>query len=92
LTEAGKTLHLVLILLPDRADRFVPLKGGSILRHRAIGAPLRPLPVDQATSAPITHRSVVVGPRDEGWRSAPARPALARPAPARPAPARPALD
>jgi hypothetical protein len=46
------------------------------LRHRAIGAPLRPLPVDQATSAPITHRSVVVGPRDEGWRSAPARPAL----------------
>lgn len=58
LTEAGKALHPVIVTLISWAEAHRPAEGGIRLVDRETGAPVRPVLVDEATGAPITHRSV----------------------------------
>src|SRR5258708_27060371 len=60
LTEKGRALHPVLMLLMAWGNRWAPHDDSAVALARDTLQPLDPLLVDRATGAPITPHSVVV--------------------------------
>lgn len=71
LTEKGRDLHPVLMLLMAWGNRWAPRADSTVALSRDTLQPLDPMLVDRATGAPITPRSVVVRYADGTMRGAP---------------------
>ena len=72
LTEKGRELHPVLMVLMDWGNRWARRERSTVALSRATGAPLQPVLIDRATGQPITPHSVIVRYTDEPPRGVPA--------------------
>jgi DNA-binding HxlR family transcriptional regulator len=71
LTEKGRALHPVLMLLMAWGNRWAPRAQSTVALARDTLQPLDPMLVDRATGAPITPHSVVVRHTDGAPREIP---------------------